>query len=154
MQALWVRLRLSISDTKSIFRVSSYLYSSSVLPPPLSLNSLASPPSASSAALNLFTSPWSAFQCRGIKVSSSDIRVGNLIGKQGCFASRLFNFTPMILFHMYSHTMLSNKFTSHSYCAGHVCLQGAFTRYLLINLPIYCQIVSIKSCYPTFSFLI
>lgn len=83
MQALWVRLRLSISDTKSIFRVSSYLYSSSVLPPPLSLNSLASPPSASSAALNLFTSPWSAFQCRGIKVSGSDIRVGNLIGKQG-----------------------------------------------------------------------
>lgn len=83
MQALWVRLRLSISDTKSIFRVSSYLYSSSVLPPPLSLNSLASPPSASSTALSLFTSPWSAFQCRGIKVSSSDIRVGNLIGKQG-----------------------------------------------------------------------
>lgn len=78
---MWLRLRFSNSNTKSLFK---HLYSSyACSPSPLNLNSLPSPPSASSTATNLFTSPWSASQCRGIKVSGSDIRVGNIIGKQG-----------------------------------------------------------------------
>ncbi|KAJ7955435.1 Elongation factor P [Quillaja saponaria] len=32
---------------------------------------------------NLLSSPWSAVQLRGIKVSGSDVRVGNVIEKQG-----------------------------------------------------------------------
>ncbi|KAL5190802.1 Elongation factor P [Glycine soja] len=95
MQALLLRHRLSNSNTKSLFRLSSYFHSSSCSPRPF----IPSPPSASSIATNLFTSPWSASQCRGIKVSGSD---------------------------------------------------GTFTRYLLlITRPKYCQIVSIKSCYPS-----
>ncbi|KAL2336162.1 hypothetical protein Fmac_010608 [Flemingia macrophylla] len=79
MQALWLRLRHSNSNTKSLFRLPSYLYYSySCSSSPLNLNSLPSPPSTSS-----FTSPWFASQRRGIKVSGSDIRVGNIIGKQG-----------------------------------------------------------------------
>ncbi|XP_027335637.1 uncharacterized protein LOC113849725 isoform X1 [Abrus precatorius] len=83
MQAL--RLRLSSSEARPLFRLRSYLlYSSSCCSAALlNLNSLPSPPSASSMSTNLFTFPWSAFQCRGIKVSGSDIRVGNIIGKQG-----------------------------------------------------------------------
>ncbi|KHN06099.1 Elongation factor P [Glycine soja] len=81
MQALLLRHRLSNSNTKSLFRLSSYFHSSSCSPRPF----IPSPPSASSIATNLFTSPWSASQCRGIKVSGSDIKVGNIIGKQGHF---------------------------------------------------------------------
>lgn len=80
------------------------------------------------------------------------IKVGNIIGKQGSFAFWVIEFytDDMIQFGTCSYVMLSNKFTLHSYCAGHVCFQGAFTRHLLlITWPIYCQIVSIKSCYPT-----
>ncbi|KAK8473860.1 hypothetical protein PHAVU_001G269400 [Phaseolus vulgaris] len=80
MQTMW--LRLSNSDTKSLIRLSSYLYSS-YFPTPLSFISLSSPCRASSTATNLFASPWSSSQHRGIKVSGSDIRVGNIIGKQG-----------------------------------------------------------------------
>ncbi|CAJ1847699.1 unnamed protein product [Sphenostylis stenocarpa] len=96
MQTLWLRLRLFNSDTKSLVRLSSYLYSSSCSPPPLNLTSLSSPLPASSTYTNLFTSPWSSSQCRGIKVSGSDIRVGNIIGKQGFFALGLLNFTQWI----------------------------------------------------------
>lgn len=69
MQALLLRHRLSNSNTKSLFRLSSYFHSSSCSPRPF----IPSPPSASSIATNLFTSPWSASQCRGIKVSGSDV---------------------------------------------------------------------------------
>ncbi|XP_027335638.1 uncharacterized protein LOC113849725 isoform X2 [Abrus precatorius] len=73
MQAL--RLRLSSSEARPLFRLRSYLlYSSSCCSAALlNLNSLPSPPSASSMSTNLFTFPWSAFQCRGIKVSGSDV---------------------------------------------------------------------------------
>ncbi|KAG5034793.1 hypothetical protein JHK87_009703 [Glycine soja] len=148
MQALLLRHRLSNSNTKSLFRLSSYFHSSSCSPRPF----IPSPPSASSIATNLFTSPWSASQCRGIKVSGSDIKVGNIIGKQGSFAFWVIEFytDDMIQLGTCSYVMLSNKFTLHSYCAEHVCFQGTFTRYLLlITRPKYCQIVSIKSCYPS-----
>ena len=79
------------------------------------------------------------------------IKVGNIIGKQGSFAFWVIEFytDDMIQLGTCSYVMLSNKFTLHSYCAGHVCFQGTFTRYLLITRPKYCQIVSIKSCYPS-----
>nr|XP_007163847.1 hypothetical protein PHAVU_001G269400g [Phaseolus vulgaris]ESW35841.1 hypothetical protein PHAVU_001G269400g [Phaseolus vulgaris] len=70
MQTMW--LRLSNSDTKSLIRLSSYLYSS-YFPTPLSFISLSSPCRASSTATNLFASPWSSSQHRGIKVSGSDV---------------------------------------------------------------------------------
>ncbi|KAH1253673.1 Elongation factor P [Glycine max] len=118
MQALLLRHRLSNSNTKSLFRLSSYFHSSSCSPRPF----IPSPPSASSIATNLFTSPWSASQCRGIKVSGSDIKVGNIIGKQGSFAFWVIEFytDDMIQLGTCSYVMLSNKFTLHSYCAGHV----------------------------------
>ncbi|KAL9332861.1 hypothetical protein ACSQ67_002471 [Phaseolus vulgaris] len=97
MQTMW--LRLSNSDTKSLIRLSSYLYSS-YFPTPLSFISLSSPCRASSTATNLFASPWSSSQHRGIKVSGSDIRVGNIIGKQGSFAIGLLNFTEVSIRHV------------------------------------------------------
>ncbi|XP_022634621.1 uncharacterized protein LOC106756046 isoform X4 [Vigna radiata var. radiata] len=75
-----MRLMLSNSDNRSLIRLSSYLYS--YFRTPLSFLSSASS-RASSTATNLFTYPWSSSQRRGIKVSGSDIRVGNIIGKQG-----------------------------------------------------------------------
>ncbi|XP_068474564.1 uncharacterized protein [Phaseolus vulgaris] len=76
MQTMW--LRLSNSDTKSLIRLSSYLYSS-YFPTPLSFISLSSPCRASSTATNLFASPWSSSQHRGIKVSGSDIHFAFLL---------------------------------------------------------------------------
>ncbi|XP_061360611.1 uncharacterized protein LOC133304573 [Gastrolobium bilobum] len=80
MQALSLtlskRLRLSDSNSKPLFRLSSYLYYSFSCSPPL-LYSMPSPPSGP------FTAPWSTIQCRGIKVSGSDVRVGNIIEKLG-----------------------------------------------------------------------
>ncbi|XP_047148031.1 uncharacterized protein LOC124820394 isoform X2 [Vigna umbellata] len=76
-----MRLMLSNSDNRSLIRLSSYLYS--YFRTPLNFFSLSAPSRASSTATNLFTSPWSSSQRRGIKVSGSDIRVGNIIGKQG-----------------------------------------------------------------------
>ncbi|XP_057429113.1 uncharacterized protein LOC130722408 [Lotus japonicus] len=67
----------SNSNSDHLFRLLSYLHSSSSYSP---RNPAPSPPSASA---NLFTAPWSSIQNRGIKVSGSDIRVGNMIGKQG-----------------------------------------------------------------------
>ncbi|XP_047148040.1 uncharacterized protein LOC124820394 isoform X3 [Vigna umbellata] len=71
-----MRLMLSNSDNRSLIRLSSYLYS--YFRTPLNFFSLSAPSRASSTATNLFTSPWSSSQRRGIK-----IRVGNIIGKQG-----------------------------------------------------------------------
>ncbi|KAK7379666.1 hypothetical protein VNO80_05130 [Phaseolus coccineus] len=62
--------------------------------------SLSSPCRASSTATNLFVSPWSSSQRRGIKVSGSDIRVGNIIGKQGSSAIGLLNFTEVSIRHV------------------------------------------------------
>ncbi|WVZ13676.1 hypothetical protein V8G54_011242, partial [Vigna mungo] len=92
-----MRLMLSNSDNRSLIRLSSYLYSYFRTP----LNFLSSAPSrASSTATNLFTYPWSSSQRRGIKVSGSDIRVGNIIGKQGSFALGLLNFTVVSIRHV------------------------------------------------------
>ncbi|RYR28267.1 hypothetical protein Ahy_B01g052384 isoform A [Arachis hypogaea] len=62
---------------------STYSSSFSIFNPnslPLSSSSF-----ASSSNFDLFSNPWSTLQSRGIKVSASDVRVGNIIEKQGRF---------------------------------------------------------------------
>ncbi|KAI4344845.1 hypothetical protein L6164_012032 [Bauhinia variegata] len=95
MQALRVMLtkRLSrpISTCSSTLLSNFYASSSASSSPPLS-NSLPSLVSGISTVRssswacsisNLLSSPWSAIQYRGIKVAGSDVRVGNIIEKQG-----------------------------------------------------------------------
>nr|XP_027190760.1 uncharacterized protein LOC101506432 isoform X1 [Cicer arietinum] len=84
MQALMrQKLRLCNSNFKSLFRLSSsYLHSSSSSPSPLNSQPFLPSASAHSTATNSFTAPWLTIQRRGIKVAASDIRVGNIIGKQ------------------------------------------------------------------------
>ncbi|KAK7411519.1 hypothetical protein VNO78_02953 [Psophocarpus tetragonolobus] len=85
MQSLSLTLSKRLSNSKSLFRISSNLVAhassttaSSPSPPP------PSPPIPSSSALNnLLTAPWLASQSRGITLSGSDVRVGNLIGNRG-----------------------------------------------------------------------
>lgn len=78
MQALMrLKLRLPNSNFNPLFRLSSYSNPSPPPPPcspPYSLPSPLPCSSAYSTATNLFTAPWSATQCRGIKVSASDVR--------------------------------------------------------------------------------
>ncbi|KAI9075803.1 hypothetical protein K1719_042289 [Acacia pycnantha] len=58
--------------------------SSNSQPSPVSASSPAtSRSSGTSSTINLLNSPWSTIQCRGMKVSGSDVRVGNIIEKQG-----------------------------------------------------------------------
>ena len=71
-----------LSNSKPLFRISSNLVahasSATTSPPP------PSPPVPSPSALNsLLPAPWSATQSRGITLSGSDVRVGNLIGNRG-----------------------------------------------------------------------
>ncbi|KAH1128450.1 hypothetical protein GLYMA_06G314600v4 [Glycine max] len=68
-----------------------------------------------------------------LNVVESNIKVGNIIGKQGSFVFWVIEFytDDMIQFGTCSYVMPSNKFTLHSCCAGHVCFQGAFMRYHL-----------------------
>ncbi|KAL2656782.1 hypothetical protein AAZV13_04G143800 [Glycine max] len=82
MQSMSLTLSKRLSNSKPLFRISSSLVahasSATTSPPP------PSPPVPSPSALNsLLTAPWSATQSRGITLSGSDIRVGNLIGNRG-----------------------------------------------------------------------
>ncbi|RDX95865.1 putative mitochondrial protein ymf17, partial [Mucuna pruriens] len=85
MQSLSLTLSKRLSNSKPLFRISSNLVahassstaSSPSPPPPL-------PPIPPPSVLNnLLTAPWSATQSRGISLSGSDVRVGNLIGNRG-----------------------------------------------------------------------
>ncbi|KAL2340850.1 hypothetical protein Fmac_008790 [Flemingia macrophylla] len=87
MQSLSLTLSKRLSNSKPLFRISSNLVahlssatasSPSPSPPPIH---------ASSALNNLLTAPWSANQSRGITLSGSDVRVGNLIGNRGFMSS-------------------------------------------------------------------
>ncbi|XP_020235412.1 succinate dehydrogenase subunit 4, mitochondrial [Cajanus cajan] len=83
MQSLSLTLSKRLSNSKPLFRISSNLVAhassataSSPSPPP--------PPSPPIPALNnLLAAPWSATQSRGITLSGSDVRVGNLVGNRG-----------------------------------------------------------------------
>ncbi|KAG5049791.1 hypothetical protein AAZX31_04G162200 [Glycine max] len=82
MQSMSLTLSKRLSNSKPLFRISSNLVahasSATTSPPP------PSPPVPSPSALNsLLTAPWSATQSRGITLSGSDVRVGNLIGNRG-----------------------------------------------------------------------
>ncbi|RZC17058.1 hypothetical protein D0Y65_010073 [Glycine soja] len=84
MQSMSLTLSKRLSNSKPLFRISSNLVahasSATTSPPP------PSPPVPSPSALNsLLTAPWSATQSRGITLSGSDVRVGNLIGNRGFF---------------------------------------------------------------------
>ncbi|XP_027336770.1 uncharacterized protein LOC113850420 [Abrus precatorius] len=92
MQSLSLTLSKRLSNSKPLFRISSNLVayasttSSSPSPPP-------SPPISAptnggangpfSTLSNFLTVPWSATQSRGITLSGSDVRVGNLIESPG-----------------------------------------------------------------------
>ncbi|CAJ1975209.1 unnamed protein product [Sphenostylis stenocarpa] len=83
MQSLSLTKRLS--NSKLLFRISSNLVahaSSATASPPSPPPPSPSIP-ASSALANLLTAPWSTTQSRGIALSGSDVRVGNLIGNRG-----------------------------------------------------------------------
>ncbi|XP_028759655.1 uncharacterized protein LOC114718492 [Neltuma alba] len=83
---------LRLSSDPRVFLSSTFSSAFSVFPPSSS-NSQTSLVSASSPAtsrttwtsspIHLLNSPWSAIQCRAMKVSGSDVRVGNIIEKQG-----------------------------------------------------------------------
>ncbi|KAJ1387128.1 hypothetical protein SESBI_40206 [Sesbania bispinosa] len=85
MQSVSLTLSKRLSNSKPLWRISSnlvaYSSTSASSPPPPSqpisaaANGTTSPPST----LNHFlTAPWSATQTRGITLSGSDVRVGNL----------------------------------------------------------------------------
>ncbi|XP_057443009.1 uncharacterized protein LOC130734561 [Lotus japonicus] len=86
MQSMSLTLTKRLSNSKPLCRFSSNLaaYSTTTTSPPppsppisAAANGIASPPSS------LFTGPWSATQTRGITLSGSDVRVGNLIENRG-----------------------------------------------------------------------
>ncbi|KOM40348.1 hypothetical protein LR48_Vigan04g054600 [Vigna angularis] len=86
MQSLSFRLTKRLYNSKPLFRISSnfvaHASSATSTPPP------PPPPSppipAASTLRNLLTAPWFATQSRGISLSGSDVRVGNLDGNRGC----------------------------------------------------------------------
>ncbi|XP_014497914.1 succinate dehydrogenase subunit 4, mitochondrial [Vigna radiata var. radiata] len=86
MQSLSFRLTKRLYNSKPLFRISSnfvaHASSATSTPPP------PPPPSppipAPSTLRNLLTAPWFATQSRGISLSGSDVRVGNLDGNRGC----------------------------------------------------------------------
>ncbi|MED6146647.1 hypothetical protein PIB30_036437 [Stylosanthes scabra] len=81
MQYLSMRLINRVFPSKSsLFRfLSSYSNSSSSS----SCFPILNPNSLPFSNLDLFNAQWSTLQSRGIKVSASDVRVGNIIEKQG-----------------------------------------------------------------------
>ncbi|XP_061369637.1 uncharacterized protein LOC133312456 [Gastrolobium bilobum] len=90
MQSLSLTLSKRLSNSKPLFRISSNLVayasttSSSSLPPSPPISTAANGSACAPSTLNKFlTAPSFATQTRGITVSGSDVRVGNLIENQG-----------------------------------------------------------------------
>ncbi|QCE13844.1 hypothetical protein DEO72_LG11g842 [Vigna unguiculata] len=85
MQSLSFRLTKRLYNSKPLFRISSNFvaHASSATAAPPSPSPPSPPIPAPSALPNLLTAPWSATQSRGISLSGSDVRVGNLDGNRG-----------------------------------------------------------------------